>query len=307
MAFHTDILGLGAVAVDDLLYVDAYPPANCKVLIRSRERHGGGLTATALVAASRLGAACAYAGMLGKDELSEFVIANLRGEGIDLSYLKIDEAARPVYAMIIVDNAGQRNIFVDLNCLTGAAPDWPPAEVIRSSRVLFVDQIGMPGMLRAARIARAAGIPVVADIEIDSPLFADLLREVDHLILSWEFVSGRTGASNPQEACRALWSEERAVVAVTCGSAGCWYVDRATLAQPQHQQAFPVKAVDTTGCGDVFHGAYAAGLVRGLDLRERIRFAAAAAALKALQRGGQPGAPTLSVLQEFLGQHQEQS
>jgi sulfofructose kinase len=305
MTFRTDILGLGAVAVDDLVYVDAYPPPNCKVIIHNRERHGGGLTATALVAARRLGVSCAYAGMLGNDELSRFAAANLRFEGIDLTYLKVVDEARPVYAMIVVDNSGQRNIFVDLNCLTGAAEDWPPEEVVRSSRLLFVDQLGMPGMIRAARIARRAGIPVVADIEIDSPLFADLLREVDHLILSWEFVRKYTGEPTPQDACRALWSQERAVVVVTCGSEGCWYIDPGTIRQPLHQNAFPVQAVDTTGCGDVFHGAYAAGLVRGLELRERIRFASAAAALKALHRGGQPGAPVLSVVDAFLQNNQE--
>ena len=306
MAFSTDLLGLGAVAVDDLIYIDTYPPANCKVVIHNRERHAGGLTATALVAARRLGVSCAYAGMLGVDELSRFSIANLRSQGIDLTYLKIVEEARPVYAMIVVDQAGQRNIFVDLDCLTGAADDWPPAEVIRSSRLLFVDQLGMPGMIRAARIARAAGIPIVADIEIDSPLFPDLLAEVDHLILSWEFVRAYTGEKTPQRACQALWSKDRAVVVVTCGSEGCWTIDRDTIERPRHQKAFAVKAVDTTGCGDVFHGAYAAGMLRGLGLKERIRFSTAAAALKALHHGGQPGAPTLSILEDFLRQNQEQ-
>ena len=167
MGFSIDILGLGAVAVDDLLYVQEYPPANQKVLIQHRERHGGGLTATALVAASRLGVSCAYAGMLGTDELSQFVISALEKEGIDLTWLKTLPDARPVYSLVVVDHSGQRNIFVDLNCLAGAAEDWPPAEIIRSCRLLFVDQLGLPGMLRAARIARAQAIPVVADLEID--------------------------------------------------------------------------------------------------------------------------------------------
>jgi sulfofructose kinase len=305
MGFRIDILGLGAVAVDDLVYIDEYPPANCKVLIHNRERHGGGLTATALVAARRLGASCAYAGMLGNDDLSRFTIANFHDQGVDLTYLKMVAEARPVYSLIVVDQSGQRNIFVDLNCLTGAAPDWPPEEVIHSSRLLFVDQLGMPGMIRAARIARAARIPVVADIEINSPLFSELLREVDHLVLSWEFARKHTGEPTPQRACQSLWGQERAVVVVTCGSEGSWYIDAETFHQPRHQKAFLVKAVDTTGCGDVFHGAYAAGLVRGLNLQDRIRFASAAAALKALQHGGQPGAPTLAVLEAFVKENKE--
>ena len=78
MAGTFDIVGLGCAAVDDLLYVPAYPPADAKVQIRRRERQGGGLTATALVAAARLGTRCAYAGVLGDDDLSEFVRRRLR-------------------------------------------------------------------------------------------------------------------------------------------------------------------------------------------------------------------------------------
>src|SRR5512133_1848243 len=81
-----DILGLGGVAVDDLVFVEAYPPADAKVVVARRERHCGGLTATALVAAARLGARCAYGGILGDDELSRFVEQTLVREGIDVSH-----------------------------------------------------------------------------------------------------------------------------------------------------------------------------------------------------------------------------
>jgi sugar/nucleoside kinase (ribokinase family) len=89
-------------------------------------------------------------------------------------------------------------------------------------------------------------------------------------------------------------------VIVTCGSEGCWYVSPVAPTSAVHQAAFAVPVVDTTGCGDVFHGAYSAALVRGLDVSSRIRFAAAAAALKASQRGGQAGIPTRAAVEEFL-------
>src|SRR5436305_6526894 len=82
-----DVLGLGCVAVDDLLYVPAYPPADAKVRVRRRERQCGGLTASALVAAARLGSRCAFAGVLGDDEDSAFVVACFAREGIDTSQL----------------------------------------------------------------------------------------------------------------------------------------------------------------------------------------------------------------------------
>jgi sulfofructose kinase len=298
-----DILGLGAVAVDDLIYVDHYPPADRKMQIAGRDRQCGGLTATALVAAARLGMRCAYAGILGEDDLSAYVTGRLSSEGIDLTYLGRRPGVHPVYSTILIDQtAGTRNIFYDRHGVIGAAEDWPPDEVIQSSRVLFVDQIGMAGMLRAARIARAAGIPVVSDVEQDSSLFSQLLAEIDHLIFSWEFVQKYSGETTPVEAARKFWTPGRAVVAITCGVEGCLYISQDHPGQPIHQPAFPVRVVDTTGCGDIFHGAYAAALVKGLAAAERFRFASAAAAIKAMSPGGQAGAPTLQELEKFLAE-----
>src|SRR5436190_23723632 len=100
-----DVLGLGCVAVDDLLYVSAYPPADAKVQVRRRERQCGGLTGTALVAAARLGSRCAYAGILGDDDDSRFVKDTFRREGIDLSYVVLDPVARPIRSVIGVDES----------------------------------------------------------------------------------------------------------------------------------------------------------------------------------------------------------
>jgi sugar/nucleoside kinase (ribokinase family) len=297
-----DILGLGAVAVDDLICVDAYPPADAKVLVMRSERHCGGLTATALVAAARLGCRCAYAGVLGKDELSTFAIARLRAEGIALRWLVQRSEARPIHSFIVVDEGRQtRNVFANLKGFVGADDNWPKAEVIQSARVLFVDHFGLPGMIRAARLAREAGIPVVGDFERETAApFRELFSLVDHLILSAAFAQKFTGKSNPAAAAKALWTKGRSVVAVTCGEDGCCYVDKSEPDTARHQPAFSVKTVDTTGCGDVFHGAYAAALARGEELPERIRFASATAALKAMKPGGQAGIPTRKVVEEFL-------
>src|SRR5437763_745446 len=172
-----DILGLGCVAVDDLLYVASYPPADVKIPVLRRERQCGGLTATALVAAARLGSRCRYAGTLGDDELSRFVAERLGQDGIDLSLVRWRPDARPIHSIIVVDQDRlTRTVFYDLQNVYGAEPDWPSDDVIRSSRVLFVDHFGIEGMMRASRVARAAGIPVVADFENDQrPGFHDLL------------------------------------------------------------------------------------------------------------------------------------
>ena len=297
-----DLLGLGAVAVDEMIYVEHYPAADAKVAVQRRERHCGGLAATALVAAARLGARCAYAGVLGTDEPSQFASGRLVQEGVDLSQARRCAEARIVQSFIVVDQAsGSRALFFDRNGVIGADPQWPPEGFIRRARVLLVDHLGVEGMIRAARITRAAGRPVVADLEEDTaPGFAELLDLADHLVLSQRFAERITGTDTPAEAARRLWHDRRAAAVVTCGRQGCWVVSRETGLAPCHYPAFAVQEVDTNGCGDVFHGAYAVALGWGMELEERIRLAAAAAALKATRRGGQEGAPALEAVQAFL-------
>jgi sugar/nucleoside kinase (ribokinase family) len=296
-----DVLGLGVTAVDDILYVPTYPPADGKVEVRQRERHGGGLCATALVAASRLGARCAFAGTLGFDEDSRFVLETLASEGVNTRPAVRKADAGPVRSVIVVDETRRtRNIFYDTSRARGADPRRPPKAVILSGRVLLVDRFGIPGMIRAARIARAAGIPVVADFESSHlPRFGELLALVDHLIVSENFAHQLTKAKGPGAAAAKLWHQGRGAVVITSGAAGCWFVD-GLAKRAKHVAAFPVQAIDTTGCGDVFHGAYAAALSRGLALEERLRFASAAAALKATQHGGQAGIPTLDQVNRLL-------
>src|SRR5262249_18576067 len=111
-----DILGLGGVAVDDLVFVDGFPPPDAKTVVARRERACGGLTATALVAAARLGAACSYAGVLGTDGLSDYAIEAMAREGIDLAHMRREVTAKPLYSTIIIDPARHtRNVFVDLS------------------------------------------------------------------------------------------------------------------------------------------------------------------------------------------------
>jgi len=297
-----DVLGLGCVAIDDLLYVAQYPAADSKVQVRRRQRQCGGLTATALVAAARLGSRAAFAGVLGEDELSAFVLNRFREEGVDARHARRRDNARPIHSIIVVDESTKtRTILYSLEGAFGAEPDWPDEEVIRASRVLFVDHFGIEGMTRAARIARRSGIPVVGDLERnDPPRFPELLELVDHLIVSADFAARLTGEREPDVAVPRLWTDSRQAVVVTCGDQGCWYVGSDAPAVARHQPAFAVEVVDTTGCGDVFHGAYASALARGLDLPSRIQFASAAAAIKATQRGGQAGIPSRAAVEQFL-------
>jgi ribokinase len=299
-----DILGLGAVAVDDLFYLDEFPRPDTKVRVVRRERHAGGLTGTALVAAARMGRRCAYAGALGGDELSRFILDGLASERVETAPVVVRADARPFHSTILVDLKGlTRTILSDATGVIGADPSGPAEEVIRSARVLFVDHVGLAGMVRAARIARAAGVPVVADFERRlEPPFDELLALADHPVVPIEFAREIAGTADGPSGVRALWHEGRSSVVITDGTNGSWYASREAPGRVFHQPAFRVETVDTNGCGDVFHGCYAAGLCEGMPMRDRVRFAAAVAAIKATQRGGQRGIPSRADAERFLAE-----
>jgi sulfofructose kinase len=305
MPERIDVLGLGAVAVDDLLLLEEFPLPDGKYQVLRRERRSGGLSGTALVAAARLGCRAAYAGRLGKDELSRFIIEGLEAEGVDTAHVVRQEGALPYRSTILVARRGQtRTVLVESTGVKGADDSLPAEAVIRCARVLLVDHTGLTGMLRAARLARGAGIPVVADFERGHPApFAELFVLADHLILPLQFARELTGAPDGRAAAEALWSDSRAAIVVTMGAEGSWYLPGESPGRAQYQAAFRVEAVDTTGCGDVFHGAYAAFLSQGMKIGERVRLAAAAAAIKATRTGGQQGIPSSAELQGFLAAH----
>ncbi len=294
-----DILGLGCATQDELLFVAHYPPPDSKILVRHSEKQGGGLTATALVAGARLGASCAYAGMLGFDEISRFVAQNLQNEGIDTSLVSYRDDAAAIHSVIIVDESrATRTIFFERPGLVGAAPDAPCEAEIAASRVLLIDHYGGLGNGRACEIARRHKVPIVADFErADVPDFDLFFPLVDHLILARGFAHKLTGESNLPAMARALWTPQRKIVVVTDGDAGAHAFDGQSA---RDFAAFPTQVVDTTGCGDVFHGVYAATLAWGFSLETRILWASAAASIKARHIGAQSGIPPRAEVERLL-------
>src|SRR5688572_11708431 len=135
---NIDILGLGAVTIDDLIYVDEYPAADAKIPVQRSERHCGGLTGTALVAASRLGLKTVYAGVLGTDDLSNYLVQSMADQGVDMTHALRRPGVYPIHAFIVVDETNHtRNVFVDLSGESGADAAWPSEALLKSSRVLF--------------------------------------------------------------------------------------------------------------------------------------------------------------------------
>lgn len=297
-----DVLGIGVAAVDDLVYLDHFPLPDSKMPVRETRRQGGGLTATALVAAARLGARAGYFGIFGDDELSRFTVSELEREGVDCSRLVRQEGARPFHSLIIVDSStGRRTILYSGLGLTLPIPEQIDEEMIAACRVLLLDYHTSASGVCAATYARARGIPVVVDVErVLSPVTTELIELADHLIVGIELGRQVTGADEPAEIVQALATPTCACAAVTVGDRGCWYAERGGPVQTF--PAFKVPVVDTTGCGDVFHGAYAAALASGEGVDRAIRIATAAAGLKATQAGGRAGIPSRAAVEKLLGE-----
>lgn len=293
-----DILGIGTAAVDDLLLVARFPLPDSKVDVLESHRQGGGQTATAIVAAARQGARTAFGCRLGNDELSLFTLAELEREGVDCSPCQQDPEGNPYHSIIIVAvQEGTRTILH-----SGANLALPPhvitRDLVSQARLLFVDDNCGEAGIKAARLARSLGIPVVADVEPNPPADAELLLPlIDHLVLGREM--GAILSANEHEGdMAASLAHGRACAVITAGEKGCWYSQNGSPAV--RVAGFPVKAIDTTGCGDVFHGAYAAAIARGESIADAVLLANASAALKATRPGGRLGIPNLATVREFV-------
>jgi sugar/nucleoside kinase (ribokinase family) len=281
-----DVVGVGCASIDDLLYVDA-SPTDDKGRIQTSERQPGGNIATALVAAAHLGAKVAFVGRLSDREEGAAVRADLAAHGVDLRFALPDSQARPIRATIIVYKQGERFIAFDDMTTIGLLPGDDVTPLLQA-RTVLLDRYALAPILAALGPERSQ-VAIVADVEAE--VDSASLNYVQHLVLPMAFARRLTGEAEPSAIVGALWNDQRDTVVVTHGGAGVWFRD-ATHADCQHQPSFKVPVVDTTGCGDVFHGAYAVGLARGFDTLERVRFAAAAGAICATGRGGRGRLPT---------------
>ena len=295
-----DVIGVGSCAVDDRLYVDHFPNPDEKMPIHSKRRMAGGQTSTALAAAAHLGARATFVTCLGDDELSRFMYGEMDKHRVDYSFTFRIPDSRPYYAVIIVDRIrGSRSILYSGEGVQEADPQAILPEWIRAARVLLLDNNTPLAGLQAAILARQMNIPVVADIErTTTPKLEALLDTVDHPIVNLQFGRAYTGLQDPERMLQALVRPHHTACVVTCGSAGCWVSEHGGPAE--HFPAYPVEVVDTTGCGDVFHGAYASMLAQGTTIRRAIRVASAAAALKATSGDGWDGIPGWEAVRQMV-------
>ena len=289
-----DVAGVGCVSIDDFLYVDAFQ-ADDKGRIQARERQPGGNIATALVAAAGLGARVAFVGRLSTRGDGALVRADLASHGVDLQFALPDLEARPIRATVVVFNHGDRFIAYDDATRIGLLPGDDVTPLLQS-RTVLLDNYALAPTITALG-SEVNRVLVVADVEAE--VESASLEQVQHLVLPMAFARRLTAESEPAAIVNALWNDRRSTVVVTDGADGVWFRDAAST-DCHYQPSFEVPVVDTTGCGDVFHGAYAVALARGFDASERVRFAAAAGAICATGRGGRGRLPTEDDIVELV-------
>jgi ribokinase len=284
-----DVYGLGQCSLDFLAPVDAYPAADTKCEFAGLTVQGGGPVATALVALARWGMACAYAGVVGDDAYGADIRAGLSEEGIDTAGMVTRAGSRSQFAFIAAEKTGgRRTIFWQRPTGPGLAAGDVDTAAIGRARVFHTDGLYVDAALAGCRAARDAGATVVLD--------AGTLREgvlavaalSDCCIVSEAFARQLAGADDPEAACRRLARLGPSMVGVTLGEKGY-----AALWQGRFfkKPALAVAAVDTTGCGDVFHAGVIYGLISGWPYDRALAFAAWAAAMAATRLGGRDGIP----------------
>ena len=290
------IAGAGICCLDRL-FVSRRPAWGEITPVDEVRVQGGGLTATALVAAARLGDEGLLLSYLGRDETGDIVASELEAEGIDLAGVVRAGGVRSPFSFIHVDReTGERTIFHHHARGTEEA-GFPDLSPIAACDALLVDDY-YPRLARAAaEFAARAGVPVVADVVSDLDRDLGFLRFADVLIAPRKFASRLGRADDLDAALEAIHALGPATAVITLGAEGWVYSARGAKGRGR---AFEVEVVDTTGAGDAFHGAFAHGLARKWSVDRAAEFAAAVAALKCGRIGGRTGLPSLAATLEFL-------
>lgn len=293
------MIGLGQNTVDHLCVVDALPAADTKQRLVGYAVQPGGQIATALAALGRWGARAAYVGTFGDDDAGRLARISLAAHGVDVSAALVRAGAPNQLSIILVNRqTGERTVLWHRAADLGLAAEEVPRARIEASRILFLDGLDGPAACAAARVARAAGVPSVADLDGSCAEPGVLVPLVDVLIVSQEFARGYTGVREPAAALRALAREAGAVVGVTLGREGALV---AAGGRELRAPGYAVAPVDTTGAGDLFHAGFLWGMLHDLELEDTLRLANAAAALQCTQLGGREAIPTLAAARALAG------
>ena len=294
-----DVVGLGLNATDTVMTVPKFPALGGKERVVASSIQAGGQMATALVTCRRLGLKVRYIGKVGDDVGGRFQLASLRREGLDMGCTQVVRGAATQYGNIIVDQAtGERTIFWDRDARLMVQPKEIKPAAITSARLLHLDGCDVDAALVAARFAHRAHIPVVADLDTVYKNVEKLFPYIDYLIASTQFLPAVTGHADPFKVLENMARVYQVrTPGMTLGRDGALvYHEGKFLYSP----GFVVETVDTTGAGDVFHGAFAYALLAGWDMVRTLDFSNAMAALNCTVLGARGGIKSQAEAEQLM-------
>lgn len=281
------MVGVGVNATDTVIRLPHYPSFNSKMEVLSVRQEAGGQVASAMVACTRWGLTARYVGTVGDDAAGTLQREEFDRAGVE-AHLLVASGVRSQFSYILIDEpSGERTILWGRDPALALKPEDIEREWIEGSRLLHVDGHDPIADACAARWARAAGIPVTSDLDNVYPGIESLLEQVDYILTTAEFPARLMGEENPLKALPYFVRRYGCRVAgATLGEQGAVAWDGTRFFQ---SPGFIVKAVDTTGAGDIFHSGYIYGLLAGWETGRCLEFGCAAAALNCTRAGARGG------------------
>ncbi len=293
------IVGIGANVCDTLYTVSKFPDEDTKLRANSSTQSGGGPCATGLVAASKLGADCAYLGNLTDDGAGVFLKNDLEKYNVSTEYVNIEKGYSSFSSSIWLNSeTASRTIVFYKGSVPPLVLNNTQKEAIKAANVLLLDGNELDAAIEAAKIARSCGTKVLYDAGGLYDGIENLLPHIDILIPSEEFALGFTKAQTAEDAAKILFEKySPEIVVITQGKNGGLIYDGKEI---KTYPAFLVDAVDSNGSGDVFHGAFAFAVDYGYNYYKACVFSSAVSALKCTKIGSRVAVPTFNETIEFL-------
>ncbi|WP_424812077.1 PfkB family carbohydrate kinase [Roseococcus sp. YIM B11640] len=276
------VICLGNAVADHVFHVDEVPQPPAKARARSYSLGVGGMAANAAIAVKRLGGQAAFWGRVGDDQNAELLTDGLRDEGIDIQGMHRVPGARSPTSAVLVDRVGERTIMGYRGDGLGTDPSWLPLERLKEAGAFLCDPRWPEGARHALVEAERLDVPTVLDGErSETRLLLDLVPLVRYPIFSLPGLNNYAPGARPADGLRKAVSEGvTRMAAVTRGEDSTLWMMRGEE-KPREMPAYRVQATNTTGAGDVFHGAFALAVAEGMEMEEALRFSSAAGALRA--------------------------
>ena len=293
------IVGIGACVMDTLINVPHYPTEDTKLRATGSKPAGGGPVATGLVAAQKLGEDTAFIGVLSDDNGGVFLKKDFEKYGVATDLIDVISGYRSFTSVIWLSaETTSRTCVFDKGDLPPLKLSDTQITAIKNAKLLMVDGNEMDAAVEAAKIARANGVKVLYDCGGLYQGVEKLLPHTDIMIPSEEFAMGHTGCASAEDAAKKLYElYSPEVVVVTQGKRGGILFDGKNITS---YPIYPAEVVDSNGSGDVFHGAFAAAVIKGYDYEKCCHFGSAVSAIKCMGVGARESVPNFDTVKEYM-------